>query len=81
MTALKDCLTARLYQQGLERSQALDKGADMQLFDALEAKYKGGSIPTGDWIGFKASEPYSCAYHTGGAQGALLRSLVKESRV
>jgi len=70
-------LTARLYQNGLSREDSLNKGANAIEFDALEAKYKGGSIPLDEYLGCKFSPSYSCAYHAGGAKGELLRNICK----
>lgn len=70
--------TAKLYQAGLERSEAIAKGADPTIFDALEVEFKGGSIPVHLLYGFKKTEPYSCAYHTGGVKGEILRTIAKE---
>ena len=75
MIALRNCTTARMYQQGMSRQEAIRKGANPVTFDGLVAKYKDGSIPTSDWVGFKATPPYSCAFHTGGQMGAQLRAM------
>ena len=80
MIALRDCKTARMYQQGMSRHEAMIKGADPATFDGLVAKYQDGSIPTSDWVGFKATPPYSCEYHTGGKMGAQLRELCAAQR-
>jgi hypothetical protein len=70
--------TAKLYQAGLSREAAEAKGANMVEFDQLEEKYKGGSIPAHEMGGFAKTEPFSSDYHTGGAQGALLRKISKD---
>ena len=75
MIALRDCKTAKMYQCGMSRSKAQANGADMRIFDSLVAKYQDGSIPTGDWVGFKATPSYSCEFHTGGRMGAQLRAM------
>lgn len=72
-------ITMRLYQAGLERGAAVARGADAAEFDRLEGAYKGASIPVHVLHGFKPTTPYSCEYHTGGVQGALLRTIIKES--
>jgi hypothetical protein len=72
--------TAKLYQAGLTREDAIAKGADAEKFDALEVEFKGGSIPVHVIRGFKPAEPYSCEYHTGGKKGALLREIAKRSK-
>lgn len=72
--------TTRMYQAGLSLEEAQAKGADMVLFGALEAKYKGGSIPLCDLLGFKTTAPYSCDFHTGGVAGAKLREIAKERK-
>lgn len=64
----------RLYQSGASRHAAVLAGVVGE-FDQLEERYRGASIPTHIWVGFRYREPYSCAFHSGGAQGALLRSL------
>lgn len=70
--------TMQLYQAGRTREEAIQAGANVEEFDRLEAKYKGGSIPSSELYGFKPREPYSCDYHTGGAKGAALRAIIKE---
>ena len=79
MIALKDSKTAQLYQRGIERNDAIAQGANAIEFDAVVVKYKDGSIPQGDWAGFKAKPAYSCEYHTGGKQGEILRELCKQA--
>ena len=79
MIALKGSKTAQLYQRGIERNDAIAQGANAVEFDALVVKYKDGSIPQGDWTGFKSTPAYSCEYHTGGKQGAALRTLCKQA--
>lgn len=79
MYALKDSKTAQLYQRGIERNDAIAQGANAIEFDALVVKYKDGSIPQGDWAGFKSTPAYSCEYHTGGKQGETLRELCKQA--
>lgn len=69
-------LAERLYQSGADRAAAVKAGVVGE-FDRLEARYRGASIPTHIWGGFKYREPYSCDYHTGGTQGALLRHIIK----
>lgn len=75
MIALRNCTTARMYQQGMSRQDAIRKGANPVTFDGLVAKYQDGSIPTSDWVGFKATPSYSCEFHTGGQMGAQLRAM------
>lgn len=70
-------ITAKLYQCGKSREDAIAMGADAVTFDALEDKYQGGSIPLHEYLGFRKTEPYSCDYHTGGATGQLLRDTIK----
>lgn len=70
--------TAKLYQSGVSREEAIKRGANPETFDHLVKVYKDGSIPTSDWTGFPASKPYSCDYHTGGAQGAMLCDIIKQ---
>lgn len=70
--------TAKLYQSGLSREEAIKKGANPETFDHLSAVYNEGSIPTCDWVGFAVQKPYSCDYHTGGEQGQTLRDVIKD---
>jgi hypothetical protein len=70
-------LAVRLYQSGAAREQAVEAGVQSE-FDRLVTKYKDASIPVHELIGFRPTKPYSCSYHTGGAQGALLRQIAKE---
>lgn len=79
MIALKGSKTAQLYQCGMERDDAIAQGANAIEFDALVVKYKDGSIPQGDWAGFKSTPAYSCKYHTGGKQGETLRAFCKQA--
>jgi hypothetical protein len=69
-------LTAKLYQSGASREDALKRGADMEKFDALEIEFKGGSIPWHIMRGLPYKAPYSCDWHTGGKQGEMLRELI-----
>jgi hypothetical protein len=68
--------TAKMYQNGLSREEAMKKGADMVKFDALEIEFKGGSIPLHILRGFAYKAPYSCDFHTGGNQGKMLRDMI-----
>lgn len=72
--------TKKLYQAGLELEEAVKKGANPIEFQRLEEKYKGGSIPLHELLGFKKREPYSCRYHTGGAKGEMLRNVAAALR-
>lgn len=72
-------LAERLYQSGADRAKAVAAGVAGE-FDQLEARYQGASIPTHIWVGFTYREPYSCDYHTGGKQGAMLRHITQELR-
>lgn len=67
-------LAEKLYQSGADRAKAVAAGVVGE-FDQLEARYRGASIPTHIWVGFQYRKPYSCDYHTGGRQGALLREI------
>ena len=71
--------TMRLYNAGLEIDDAVLRGADRRLFASYEIKYKGGSIPLCDLLGFTPTKPYSCDYHTGGDKGEMLRQIAKQS--
>ena len=78
--SLDQCPTARLYQRGFTREQAIAKGANPSTFDHLVEKYKDGAIPTHEFRGFKYRKPYSCAYHSGGQKGAILREIAASQR-
>ena len=58
-------LTARLYQAGLEREDAIKQGANPVMFDALVVEFKDGSIPVHLLHGFRYITPYSGEYHCG----------------
>lgn len=64
----------RLYQSGQDRAAAVAANCQGE-FDALERKYKGGSIPVGDLYGYRATPAYSSDFHTGGHKGQLLRAI------
>ena len=68
--------TAKLYNAGLELNEALKRGADSELFNALEIEFKGGSIPVHLLHGFKYVEPYSCDYHKP-KMAVTLQNLIK----
>lgn len=70
--------TMDLYQSGLDRDEAIQKGANPAEFDRLVEKYKDGSIPVSDLVGFKATPAYSSDFHTGGKQGEQLREIIRQ---
>lgn len=70
--------TAKLYQSGMEIEDAVKRGADKSKFESLEVEFSGGSIPCHLIHGFKYQAPYSCAYHTGGSMGELLKQIIKQ---
>lgn len=70
--------TAKLYQAGWGREQAIERGAHAAKFDALEIQFKGGSIPLHLVLGIPYEAPYSYDYHTGGAQGEMLWQSIAE---
>lgn len=74
----KISLAKKFYQCGMERDEAIAKGANALEWDELEAKYKGASIPVHELYGLPYKAPYSCEYHSGGSAGAALRKLCKE---
>lgn len=65
----------RYYQSGASRDTAVVAGVNMIEFDALELEHKGVSIPLGKLLGIKLPKAYDCDYHTGGTQGAMLRTI------
>lgn len=69
-------LTARLYQCGMERDEALRHGADATLFDSLTTEFRGGSIPVHLLYGFAPSPSYGSEHHTGGERGRQLRETI-----
>ena len=71
-------LAVRLYQSGASREAAVAANVQGE-FDALVRKYRDASIPVHALVGFRPTKPYSSDYHTGGAQGRLLRQIIKNN--
>lgn len=70
-------MTAKMYQWGYTKEQAIYSGGDALEFQALDDEFSGGSIPLHLILGVEYRAPYACEYHTGGKLSKMLRDGVQ----
>lgn len=73
-------LTMKRYNAGFTLEEAVKRGADPVEFAALVEKYQDRPITIAESMGLPRQVGYTCDYHTGGAMGAKLRELAKQSQ-